>query len=601
MKYSMIRKQIFPAFLLSVVLAACPGSTCGAEESMAEESLSFSEEIISDELFEDWSVPEEEPAGISPDDFGQSGFAEDNHEVASGAKTAVPAEDEGTEDVYTPDMNSEDIYTEDTYSKDTYEEGIFAPDGSDELIEDEISGEIIFEDSEELAIGTGRPGFSTAKALPLGSSVSVAGDTWFKLTIPSGAKTVYRIATTSGSGTDPYLYLYNPDGALVSSAYGTYEDEDSPTYKQDAEIRVSLSEGTYYLLVEFFVCDETPGKTCTLKAATYLTGWSAAAQYEPGLTNVDAWIYVPKLDHVHPGQSITLTAGWATVHDKEPTFKWELVPVKYIQDTEGTWYWDIDESKPRQPLPSTTTQVTFPVSCGCGEMIRIGFTAIVSTAEGYDYMDDYIDILVDSHEGDVWTRTKEPTVFSEGTQVLTCKYCGQTMETRTIAKPVPCITMNVALNSTIPLKIGQSTKKIKVTGLQADDYVISWKSSKPKIASVSKEGKITGKKKGKAVITVTTAAGATYSFKIKVQPQKVATKKIVTASPKTITIKEKGKVNIGAELVPITTLDKLSYTTSNRKIATVKKGTITAAGKGTATITVRAGKKQIRIKVKVTN
>ena len=112
MKYSMIRKQIFPAFLLSIVLAACPGSTCGAEESMAEESLSFSEEIISDELFEDWSVPEEEPAGISPDDFGQSGFAEDNHEVASGAKTAVPAEDEGTEDVYTPD-------------------------GSDELIEDE--------------------------------------------------------------------------------------------------------------------------------------------------------------------------------------------------------------------------------------------------------------------------------------------------------------------------------------------------------------------------------------------------------------------------------------------------------------------------------
>ncbi|MBO7708860.1 MAG: Ig-like domain-containing protein, partial [Lachnospiraceae bacterium] len=152
-----------------------------------------------------------------------------------------------------------------------------------------------------------------------------------------------------------------------------------------------------------------------------------------------------------------------------------------------------------------------------------------------------------------------------------------------------------------PLKVGQSTKKIKVTGLQSGDYVVSWKSSKPGIASVTKKGKITGKKKGTALIKVTTAAGAAYSFKIRVQPQKVATKKIVTGVPKSITLKKKHKAKIEAQLIPITTLDKLSYATSSRKIATVRKGTITAAGKGTAIITVKAGKKQIKIKLKVTD
>ena len=87
---------------------------------------------------------------------------------------------------------------------------------------------------------------------------------------------------------------------------------------------------------------------------------------------------------------------------------------------------------------------------------------------------------------------------------------------------------------------------------------------------------------------------------MKVQKAKVATSQIVTESPKKVTLKKKAKVKIGAKLLPLTTLDKIKYTTSDSKVAKVKNGVITAAGKGTATITVKAGKKTLKIKVKVT-
>ena len=471
-------------------------------------------------------------------------------------------------------------------------EELFSEDFSIVLIEDESPDEIIPEDSEPLAIGTGRPEFATAAAYSIGQAKTVTGETWLRFSVSEGADRVFDFVTSSDPNTSPELAIHNPDGALIVQVMENVCDYDPSKEPHDAQVRVTLSSGTYYLHVSV-----DQGQACTVTSSTYSTSWSILDTFRYG-TNVDAWIYKQGLSHVCPGQSVTLTAGWATVHDEQPTFTWELVPVKYIKDTDGIWYWDTDDTKPRVPLPSATTQVTVTAPSEENSMIRVCFTA--TSPGGADYMDDYVDLTTSPHTG-VWTKTMEPTVFSEGTEAYICKDCGQTVSTRPVAKLSPFVSMNVARNSTIPLKVGQSTRKIKVTGLQPGDYVVSWKSSKPKIASVTKKGKITGKKKGTALIKVTTAAGANFSFKIKVQPQKVGTKKIVTGVPKSITLKKRHKEKLEAQLIPITTLDKLSYATSSRKIATVRKGTITAAGKGTATITVKAGKKQIKIKVKVTD
>lgn len=471
-------------------------------------------------------------------------------------------------------------------------EELFSEDFSIVLIEDESPDEIIPEDSEPLAIGTGRPEFATAAAYSIGQAKTVTGETWLRFSVSEGADRVFDFVTSSDPNTSPELAIHNPDGALIVQVMENVCEYDPSKEPHDAQVRVTLSSGTYYLHVSV-----DQGQACTVTSSTYSTSWSILDTFRYG-TNVDAWIYKQGLSHVCPGQSVTLTAGWATVHDEQPTFTWELVPVKYIKDTDGIWYWDTDDTKPRVPLPSATTQVTVTAPSEENSMIRVCFTA--TSPGGADYMDDYVDLTTSPHTG-VWTKTMEPTVFSEGTEAYICKDCGQTVSTRPVAKLSPFVSMNVARNSTIPLKVGQSTRKIKVTGLQPGDYVVSWKSSKPKIASVTKKGKITGKKKGTALIKVTTAAGADFSFKIKVQPQKVGTKKIVTGVPKSITLKKRHKEKLEAQLIPITTLDKLSYATSSRKIATVRKGTITAAGKGTATITVKAGKKQIKIKVKVTD
>lgn len=54
-------------------------------------------------------------------------------------------------------------------------------------------------------------------------------------------------------------------------------------------------------------------------------------------------------------------------------------------------------------------------------------------------------------------------------------------------------------------------------------------------------------------------------------------------------------------MTPVTSKNKVTYKTSNKKIATVSsKGVIKAKKAGTSTITVKSGSKTVKVKVKVT-
>ena len=71
--------------------------------------------------------------------------------------------------------------------------------------------------------------------------------------------------------------------------------------------------------------------------------------------------------------------------------------------------------------------------------------------------------------------------------------------------------------------------------------------------------------------------------------------------PKTVSLKVKKKLSLTATVAPVTSKQKVTYSTSNKSIATVNaKGVITAKKKGTVTITVKSGKKKVKVKVKVT-
>lgn len=141
------------------------------------------------------------------------------------------------------------------------------------------------------------------------------------------------------------------------------------------------------------------------------------------------------------------------------------------------------------------------------------------------------------------------------------------------------------------------TVKTTVYPKNATNKKVTYVSSNKKVATVNDKGKITAKKKGTAYITAKTANGKTA--KIKITVKKAPTKIRLNAKTKTLrknkTYQLKAKLSVGSA-------GKITYTSSNKKIATVSSGgKIKAKKKGTAYITARTynGKKaKIKIRVK---
>lgn len=161
----------------------------------------------------------------------------------------------------------------------------------------------------------------------------------------------------------------------------------------------------------------------------------------------------------------------------------------------------------------------------------------------------------------------------------------------------PVTKSKIKLNAaSIPLRIKQTTSAVKIKSSSIKgDKLKSAKSSDKKIASVKlKKGilQITGKKKGTATITVTSTKGGTAKVKVHVQKKEVATKSLKIS--KKVSLKRGKRLTLKVTRNPITTIQKLKWTCSDRKIASVSsKGVVKGLKKGEITITVKSsnGKK----------
>ena len=158
--------------------------------------------------------------------------------------------------------------------------------------------------------------------------------------------------------------------------------------------------------------------------------------------------------------------------------------------------------------------------------------------------------------------------------------------------------------SSLVLKTRQSSSALKVTGLAPGDFVKSWKSGNTKIVTVTGNPNGTcklkaGTKSGKTTLTITLNSGLTKKIPVRVQKTTVRTQKI-TGIPKKLVLKVKKKATLKPVILPLTSTEKITYKSSNKKVATVSaKGVIAAKKKGTATITVKSGKKSVKCKVTV--
>ena len=201
------------------------------------------------------------------------------------------------------------------------------------------------------------------------------------------------------------------------------------------------------------------------------------------------------------------------------------------------------------------------------------------------------------HRLGAWRTTRAATALATGIQKRSCSGCDYA-QTRTIAKLKPTIKLSVPQSKTLPMTLKKSFT-VKVSGLAKGDSVKSWSSSNKKIVTVTSKGKLSARKTGTVKITVTLRSGKTAWFKVKVQKSAVKTSKITGISKK-ITLNKGKKYTLKPVLTPVTTLDKVKYSTSNKKVATVNsRGLIVAKGAGRATITVTAGRKKAKIVVTV--
>lgn len=180
----------------------------------------------------------------------------------------------------------------------------------------------------------------------------------------------------------------------------------------------------------------------------------------------------------------------------------------------------------------------------------------------------------------------------------TCKRCGQ-IEFGEI------LTYTVHVNvDQITLKYGQSTTAVRASSFTKGDYVKSVTARNKNlvtVSNVSKNGtfKLTAKNRsGKTYVDINLKSGVSVAVMITVQKGKVSTRYITNLKSTRI---YKGKtVTLKPVLDPITSQDKVTYSTSNKNIATVNsKGVVTGKQVGTAKITVKAGSKKSVVTIKV--
>ncbi len=187
----------------------------------------------------------------------------------------------------------------------------------------------------------------------------------------------------------------------------------------------------------------------------------------------------------------------------------------------------------------------------------------------------------------VSTGTATVTVTSlDGGFKATCKV--------TVVKRVKDVTLPKTLTVYLDEK---GELEAALTPKKPTNSDVVWKSSKKSVATVSKTGVITPKKKGTAKITVTTDDGG---FKATCKVSVKTKLKSFTLNKKKVTLNTGATFALKVNRKPSGATEGISYTSSNKKVATVNsKGVITATGRGTATITAKS-ERGITVKCKVT-
>ena len=235
-------------------------------------------------------------------------------------------------------------------------------------------------------------------------------------------------------------------------------------------------------------------------------------------------------------------------------------------------YWSLSKN----PVSSAEKNTTF----------RIGSPRGITEARTYNI---YVFFKKQVYNGAEWQDTD---VIESVTQKFTSV---------AIKKPTPTPKPVPKLNTkSVVLRQGQSTSAVKVTNATSGFRVVAWYSDNTSIARVNANGKITaGKKAGSTYVVVVMSNGRKAKVKVTVQKDIVRTKSISGLKAK-YTISKGKTVTLKPVLSPVTSQEKIIYSSSNKKIVSVSaKGVVKGVKAGSAKITVKSGRKKVILTVTV--
>ncbi len=163
----------------------------------------------------------------------------------------------------------------------------------------------------------------------------------------------------------------------------------------------------------------------------------------------------------------------------------------------------------------------------------------------------------------------------------------------------------ISIKRSLTIEIGETyTFRVNYDPEEAKDQApeLFWESSKPKIASVSNDGKVKGLAEGSAVITAT-CGSFTAECKVEVVPPPEP------VPVESISLNETSKSMFIGELLHLvviynpkeseSTADEIEWSSSDESVATVDDGMVKAVAEGEATITAKCGDKTATCDVSV--
>ena len=152
---------------------------------------------------------------------------------------------------------------------------------------------------------------------------------------------------------------------------------------------------------------------------------------------------------------------------------------------------------------------------------------------------------------------------------------------------------NLAVGETFTLKV----KSVKPSNASKS---VTWSSSKKKIATVNKKGKVTAKKTGNVTITAKSTVNKKIVAKCKIKVYKT-TKKMKLNSKGAYELRVGQTQLLSAKVIsPKKGAAPIEWSSSEEKVAKVNsKGKVTALAEGKATITGKSGEKKVKVLITV--